>query len=76
MSDTFSGNVLIVESGKDEQVSQQTIANYAHALKDKGKLTHSIIEDAGHQLQENQSRAAYRHILVHWLSAQIGFPAP
>lgn len=72
---TFSGKVLIVESGKDEQVSQQTIANYVNALKDKEKLTHIIMEGAGHRLQENKSRSEYTQILVNWFSAQMGFLA-
>jgi len=70
---TFSGRVLIVESGKDEQISPQTIANYANAVKDKEQLTHIVMEGAGHSLQEQKSRAEYRQILVNWFSAQVGF---
>jgi len=70
----FSGEVLIVESGKDDQISHQTIANYTHALKDQGKLTYIIMAEAGHSLQDSQSRAEYNKILVDWFCAKIGFP--
>jgi len=71
---TFSGNVLIVESGKDDQIPHQTIVNYTNALRDKGRLTSILMKEAGHRLQDHQLRAEYQQILLHWFSAQIGFP--
>ncbi len=68
---TFSGEVLIVESGKDEQISHQIIANYVNALQDQGKLTHIIMEEAGHSLRESKFRAEYKQILVNWFSTRI-----
>lgn len=70
---TFSGEVLIVESGKDDQIPHQTIANYINALRDKERLTSVVMKEAGHRLQDHQLRAEYQHILLHWFGAQIGF---
>lgn len=46
----FIGNVLIIESGKDEIISPQTIKNYVNAVKDKSKLEHIVMKDAPHSL--------------------------
>ena len=42
----FDGQILIVESEKDTVVPHETVQNYANAVKDKSKLTHTIIKDA------------------------------
>jgi len=69
---TFTGEVLIVESGKDEQISHQTIANYTNTLNDKEKLTYIVMKEAGHRLQDHTLRAEYKQILINWFSKTVG----
>lgn len=62
----FKGNVLIIESEKDDTVPHQTILNYINAVKDKNKLTHILVKDAPHSIKEGKFRDEVERILVKW----------
>lgn len=62
----FCGEILIIESGKDNVVPHETIQNYTNAVKDKSKLTHIVIKDAPHSIKEGQLRNEVERILVDW----------
>lgn len=62
----YHGFVLIVESGKDESVPHQTIANYVNAIEDKGRLSYIVMQDAPHSLKDQKFREEYKQILVNW----------
>lgn len=66
----FDGKVLIVESGKDEIIPAQTVANYLNAVKDKKKLTHIVMEAAPHSLNTLELGKKYNKILYDWLKQQ------
>ena len=64
----FSGNILIIESGKDDVVPHETILNYVNAVKNKNKLTHVLMKDAPHSLEEGEFRNKVEQILIDWFT--------
>ena len=62
----FNGKILILESEKDDMVPHQTVQNYVNAIKIKSKLTHIVIKDAPHSIQEGRFRDKVEQILVDW----------
>jgi len=62
----FEGNVLIIESEKDDIVPHQTILNYMNAVGDKSKLTHTLLKDAPHSIKEGKFKDEIEQILVKW----------
>lgn len=62
----FKGNVLVIESEKDDRVPHQTIDNYVNAVKNKDKLTHVIMKDAPHSIKEGKFRDEVERILTKW----------
>lgn len=67
----FSGDVLVVESENDELVPHQTLENYMNALKDKSRLTHTVMKGAPHSIREQNFRDEYRKILVNWFGSRL-----
>lgn len=62
----FKGEVLIIESEKDDVIPHQTIENYIKAMKDKSKLTHVVMKNAPHSIKEGPFRDEVEQILVKW----------
>lgn len=62
----FEGNVLIIESEKDDIVPHQTIMNYADAVKNRNKLTHVVMKGAPHSIKEGKFRDEVEKILAKW----------
>ena len=63
----FKGNVLIIESEKDEKVGQQTIENYKKAVKDQSLLSHVVMRGALHSIKQDPVKVKeYTNILVDW----------
>ncbi|MDO8487243.1 MAG: alpha/beta fold hydrolase [Candidatus Curtissbacteria bacterium] len=62
----FKGDILIIESEKDDTVPHQTIVNYINAVKDKNRLTHIVMKDAPHSLKEGKFRDEVGRILAKW----------
>jgi len=68
----FRGDVLIVESEKDEIVPHMVIANYVAACIQARSVTSRVIEGAEHGLSEKQWQREYAGILAKWLAEMIG----
>lgn len=64
----LAGDMLIIESEKDDTIPHQTIQNYINAVKDKNKLTHVVMKDAPHSIKEGKFRDEVEKILVEWFS--------
>jgi uncharacterized protein len=62
----FDGEILIIESEKDDTIPHQTIQNYENAVKDKNKLTHVVLEDAPHSIKDGPFKDKVEKILVDW----------
>lgn len=63
----FAGNVLVIESEKDEVVPHRTIANYLRAVDNQNKLTHIVMKGAPHSTKEGKFRDEVVRILTGWL---------
>ncbi|MDD5068101.1 MAG: alpha/beta fold hydrolase [Candidatus Pacebacteria bacterium] len=65
---TFPGEILIIESEKDEMVPHQTILNFKNAITDSKHLEHALIKNAPHSLSkypELQKEA--NEIIARWI---------
>lgn len=67
----FKGNVQIVEADHDEIVPHQAVQNYADAVSDKLKLTHDILKDAPHRLENQRLQSDYVRLLTTWAQKQV-----
>lgn len=67
----YDGNILIIESEKDDVVPHQSIQNYIDAVKDRKKLTYIILKNAPHSIPEGPFRDEVTRILVNWFKDRI-----
>ena len=64
----FKGNVLIVESGKDELVPSGMVQSYVKAVTSKKKLTYKIMESATHSISQHPTfQRQFRDLVLNWL---------
>jgi pimeloyl-ACP methyl ester carboxylesterase len=64
----FRGDVLLVESEKDEIIPHPAVANYIAAFANARSLTYRVIDEADHGLTQNPWQLAYDQLLVDWIS--------
>lgn len=67
----FKGDVLIVESERDDTVPHRTIENYVEACSGAHSLTYRVIDGADHGLSSAASQRAYTELLVNWLTEMV-----
>jgi dipeptidyl aminopeptidase/acylaminoacyl peptidase len=67
----FKGDVLIVESERDEIVPHPVIANYVAAFAQAHSLTSRVIKEADHALASEECQRAYTAILTTWLTEMV-----
>jgi dienelactone hydrolase len=67
----FQGDVLIVESQRDERVPHPVIANYIEAFEKAHSLTHRVIKGADHSLSKPEWRQAYTSLLINWVNEMV-----
>ena len=77
----FAGDVLIVESERDDIVPHPAVASYRAAFAKAHSLTHRVITGADHALSAERWQQAYSSLLVTWatemvLGAREGGAAP
>jgi len=64
----FPGEILLIESEKDEVISHPVIENYLKVIKDKKNLTYEIMKGAGHHFWNNpEFDEVYLNIVKKWL---------
>jgi len=63
----FRGDVLVVESEKDQVMPHPVIANYVAAFTNSHSLTYRVVEGADHGLSSAQWKQAWTDLLVTWL---------
>ena len=68
---TFHGNVLIVESEKDDVVPHPVIVNYLAAFRHAQSVTHRTVEGADHGLSEVSWQQTSTSFLLRWLTDRI-----
>ena len=57
---------MIIESEKDDVVPHQTVVNYANAVKNRNRLTHTVMKGAPHSIKEGKFRDKVEKILLNW----------
>lgn len=63
----FDGNILIIESEKDDIVPHTVIQNYIDAVNDRSKLiTHIVIKNAPHSIKPGPFKDEVARLLVDW----------
>lgn len=67
----FRGDVLIVESERDDVVPHPVIASYVDACVQARSLTYRVISDADHGLSQEPFQRAYSALLTHWLGEMV-----
>jgi uncharacterized protein len=67
----FDGDVLVVESERDDIVPRPAVANYLAAFGKAHSLTYRVIEGADHALSEEPWQEAYTLLLVNWASEMV-----
>ena len=67
----FRGDVLLVESERDEIVPHTVLASYLQAFLRAHSLTYRVIEGADHGLSDEGSQRAYTSLVVNWLDEMI-----
>lgn len=64
----FPGEILIIESEKDEIIPHAVIENYLSVIKDKRRLSYEVMKGAGHHFWNNPEHdVEYLKILKDWL---------
>ncbi|HLC87572.1 MAG TPA: alpha/beta fold hydrolase [Patescibacteria group bacterium] len=63
----FPGDILIIESEKDDIIPHPVIENYSEAIPDKRLLAYIIMNGAGHSLETKEQEKEYIEILKNWL---------
>ena len=67
----YTGDVLIVESEKDDVIPHEVVQNYRHAFARAHSLTYRVIAGADHGLTHPSCRQAYTTLLVNWITEMI-----
>lgn len=67
----FRGDVLIVESERDDLVPHATIANYIAAFRQARSMTYRVVDGADHALSTPASKRAYASLLVGWIREML-----
>lgn len=67
----FTGDVLVVQAGRDTVIPAQVLANYVAAFRrSAASVRRHVIRGADHGLSEDRWRRVYGSLLVHWLAAR------
>ena len=67
----YDGDVLIVESERDDVIPPETITSYREACVKVRSLTYRCIAGADHGLTEDTSQRAYTALLTQWLGEML-----
>jgi dienelactone hydrolase len=67
----YRGDVLIVESGKDEQIPREALLSMQAAFRQTNSLSHRIIEGASHAMRDPQHQRIYSTLLTGWISEMV-----
>jgi dienelactone hydrolase len=67
----FRGDVLVVESERDDIIPHAVIDSYREAFIKPHSMTYRVIQDADHGLSDEASQRSYTTVLVSWMSEMI-----
>jgi pimeloyl-ACP methyl ester carboxylesterase len=67
----YRGDVLLIESERDDTVPHAVINSYKEALIRPHSMTYRMISNADHGLSDATSQRAYTAVLVSWMTEMI-----
>ncbi|NYD89038.1 alpha/beta hydrolase family protein [Sphingomonas melonis] len=67
----FRGDVLIVESEKDEQIPREALLSMQAAFRQANSLSHRIIPGASHAMRDPQHQRIYSTLLTGWIEEMV-----
>lgn len=67
----YKGEILLMQSEKDEIIPKQTFINYLSAIRDKSRLTHAVIKDADHRTSDPKWEKEYIKIHTEWFASKV-----
>lgn len=67
----FEGDLLLVESERDDTIPPTVLTSYREAGKHARSLTYRCIEGADHGLTKEADQASYQKLLVNWLGEML-----
>lgn len=67
----FHGDVLIVESEKDEQIPREALLSMQAAFRQANSLSHRIIQGATHAMRDPQHQRIYSTLLTGWIAEMV-----
>ncbi len=67
----FRGDVLIVESEKDEQIPREAMLSYQSAFRNANSLSHRILHGATHAMRDPRHQRTYTTLLLHWIDEMV-----
>jgi dienelactone hydrolase len=67
----FKGDVLIIESERDELIPHAVVLNHIASLVNSRSITHRIISGADHALSKEVHQRACSSILMNWFAEMI-----
>lgn len=67
----YRGDVLLIESERDDIVPHAVINSYKEALLRPRSMTYRMISDADHGLTDPASQRAYTALLVSWMTEMV-----
>lgn len=67
----FRGDVLIVESEKDEQIPREAMITMQGAFRQANSLSHRIIHGATHAMRDAQHQRIYATLLTGWIEEMV-----
>lgn len=67
----FRGDVLIVESEKDEQIPREALLSMQAAFRQANSLSHRILQGATHAMRDPQHQRIYSTLLTGWIGEMV-----
>ncbi|MBD8573746.1 alpha/beta fold hydrolase [Pseudomonas syringae] len=67
----FKGDVLLIESERDDYVPHATLMSYRSAFEQAHSLTYRLVDGADHALSSDISQSVYSSMLTNWISEMV-----
>ena len=67
----YRGDVLIVESEKDEQIPREAMLSFQSAFRTANSLSHRIIHGATHAMRDPRHQRVYTTLLLRWIDEMV-----
>ncbi|MEE4668005.1 alpha/beta fold hydrolase [Pseudomonas alliivorans] len=67
----FRGDVLLIESERDDYVPHATLMSYRTAFELAHSLTYRLVDGADHALSSDISQSVYSSMLTNWISEMV-----